>query len=199
MNLTDFQLDFLRENFNIGVGKGAKVLNTMLSSHIKLTVPEIRLLSNKEDDVVSSYNASIATVDLSFTGTLNGACKLLFPSDSALKLVRSISDQPEQEGEADFDAMSEGVLKEIGNIVLNSVIGVLGNTLDVQLHYSVPVFKQYQLDDLNQSGLISDDNVGLLARIQFNIETMDVTGEILTIFKMTSFAQLLDLVDKSLS
>ncbi|MBI9102430.1 MAG: chemotaxis protein CheC [Spirochaetales bacterium] len=198
MQLSELQLDFLKENFNIGVGRGAKVLNSMLSSHINLSVPEIELVDKLNGSYFPHLSSSIATVDLEFNGSLAGTCKLLFPADSALNLVRQVSGEDEGERETDFDPMSEGVLKEIGNIVLNSVMGVIGNTLDIQLQYTVPTFKECQVEELIDKSYFSDESTALLARICFSIEVMDIRGEILTLFRLGSFSELLSLIDKKI-
>jgi len=196
MNISDAHLDYIKEVFNIGVGKGAKILNAMLQTHITLNVPEISVLENTDDIKLSEENTSLATVNLPFNGPLNGHCKLIFPTDSALKLVKEISGEEKILIEDDFDAITEGVLKEIGNIVLNSVIGVLCNYLEIQLKYSVPVFNESMVNDLIRDTFSEDGTVGLLARIHFLIESMDVQGDVMTVFKMGSFSQLLKLIDE---
>lgn len=188
--LRDDQLDFLKEIFNIGVGKGARVLNTMLNSHIILHVPEIHIADNPRD-LFPSREAKVSSVALPFDGSVKGSCRLIFPSPSAMKLVENVTGRAHMESASGFDAMSEGVLKEIGNIVLNSVMGVLGNTLNVKLIYSVPSYRECALEDLLDDNLSEDNTVGLVARIQFTIESLAVGGEILTVFKLGSFDQVL--------
>ena len=194
MDLTELQRDFLNEIFNIGVGRGADVLNTMLSSHIVLKVPEIIVYDERESINFSEKNSSLASVALKFSGVLSGVCKLVFPSDSALKLIRNISEQSIGLNDTNFDAMSEGVLKEIGNIVLNSVMGVIGNTLNIKLEYSVPSIEEQPFDvalGMNEN----KKNVAILARISFLIQEMAVQGEVITIFNMDTFGNFLELMD----
>ncbi|NEP85048.1 MAG: chemotaxis protein CheC [Okeania sp. SIO3B3] len=199
MSPSELQLDFLKESFNIGVGRGTQVLNTMLNSHIQLTVPELRLINAMENVEFEEYEGAVATVNLQFNGALNGTCRLLLPSDSALKLVNQVMGTSDEIKETDFDAMSEGVLKEVGNIVLNSVIGVLGNTLEIQLVYSIPAFKSCDAKEIIDGLKRNDEQVGLMTRTHFNIESMDIHGDILTLFSLDSFSDLLSLIDKSIN
>jgi len=198
MQLTELQMDFFKETFNIGVGKGARVLNTMLSTHITLSIPEIQIVDSHYQNTTPHDDASVATVALDFDGQLKGSCQLLFPTESAMNLVNCVTGDMGDEVESDFDAMSEGVLKEIGNIVLNSVMGVLGNTLAIELIYTVPTFRDCEIQDLIKSNFDGGQSVGLIARINFHIESIDVRGEVLTIFNLGSFNHLMDQVDKIL-
>lgn len=201
MVITEDHLDYIKETFNIGVGKGAKILNTMLNSHIILSVPELSVLDkqNAMKELEDKHENLLASVDLNFKGPLSGMCKLIFPTESALQLVNEVQGNEMDDIEEGFDAMSEGVLKEVGNIVLNSVIGILCNYLKIQLNYSVPTFTEGSINDLVDSAFSENDTVALLARIQFHIESMNVKGDVMTIFNMGSFSQLLKLIDEQLN
>ena len=48
--------DTLKEILNIGVGKSADILNSMLGSHIKLSVPEIEIV---KDDPFNSHKSDL--------------------------------------------------------------------------------------------------------------------------------------------
>jgi chemotaxis protein CheC len=195
MLLNDRQIDFFKDTFNMGVGKGVQVLNSMLNSNIILNVPEIYYVNNPRE-IFTKLEDSVSTVNLKFDGILKGDCQLLFPSESALKLVKNVTGQMYDGIETDFDAMSEGVIKEIGNIVLNSVMGVLGNTLNINLVYSVPTFTECAMEELLSIDFAEKSTVGVIGRIEFKIEAMDVEGEVLTIFKMGSFDNVLENMDR---
>jgi len=94
MNLTEDQIDAIREIINIGVGKSAAILNKMINKHIKLQVPYVEF--TKVDKIISIINHSsedeLSSVNLSFKGLLVGTAKLIFPTDSAAKLVALFTD-----------------------------------------------------------------------------------------------------------
>ncbi len=48
MTCTAEQIDILKEMINLGVGKGADVLNTILHSHVRLQIPSLKVLSPDE-------------------------------------------------------------------------------------------------------------------------------------------------------
>jgi len=98
--------------------------------------------------------------------------------------------------ETKFDSISEGVLKEIGNIVLNSIIGTLCNNLKIQLKYTVPVFFEKERENIIEDAFSSEGVTGVFARIHFTIESINVQGDVMTVFNLDSFPKLLNLIDE---
>ena len=137
MNLTLSHIDALQELVNIGVGRAAGVLNDMLASPIQLNIPEVRLLTPEELklELKNQFGDSLlATVQLSFSGSFSGTAELVFPTESAATLVSVLTG--EAPGTPDLDVVKIGALLEIGNIVLNGIMGSLSNALIEHLDYS---------------------------------------------------------------
>ena len=82
--------------------------------------------------------------------------------------------------------MSTGVYTEIGNIVLNSVMGYISNALHLSLDYVVPYYSEGGL-----AGLINQNESGLLARARFKVEHLATEGDIVLFFEPESYAMLL--------
>ncbi len=92
MEITTRQLESIKELCNIGVGKGAAVLNTMLSSHISLKVPSVEIISSLDFKDVLKRDftlGSISAVELGFDGEITGVAQLLFPRNSILPCCRA--------------------------------------------------------------------------------------------------------------
>ena len=90
MQLTDDQIDAFKELVNIGVGRAASMLNEMVESRIFLEIPCIQVLdaANLQQELTKKFNSDcFATVRQSFTGSFSGIAELLFPTESASKLV----------------------------------------------------------------------------------------------------------------
>ncbi len=187
MKVTKEQLDSLRELINIGVGRGADVLNTILNSHIQLCVPLVKLLTreelNSELEIVGGER--LASVNMRFKGNISGYAKLLFPSESALKLVLALSG--EEEGPVDLDSIRAGTLAEIGNIVLNSVMGSISNILNLNLHYAVPNYLEGPANNLFLPNEINPTTVTMLAKTRFMVAELKVEGDIVIFFEVGSF------------
>ncbi|MBP7688995.1 MAG: hypothetical protein KA765_13845 [Thermoflexales bacterium] len=201
MILTPYQLDALREMINIGVGRAAGILNAMLRSHIILRLPEVGVLSKAEVEAkASQYGAEVfAAVRLGFRGPFAGNASLVFPEDSAAKLVVLLT-----EGEAglsddnDLDSIRIGTLTEVGNIVLNSVMGAIGNDLKQHIFYSVPTFQEESLHKMLADSTPDADSNVVWVQTQFSVEDHQIDGDIILVFEMGSLDLLLNAVNRQL-
>ncbi len=191
MPLSPLQLDILQELINIGVGRAAGMLNQMVNTHIQLQVPVLRVLTQTQlGELYAERPTSVfSAVQLGFTGEFAGVSALIFPPESASKLVAVVLGK--DEALSDDEAMRRGTLQEVGNIVLNGVMGSIANILREPLRYSPPDFIE---DDI--SGIIGQGTgMILVARTQFSMKDHLIEGEVLIIFSLSSFDSLLAAID----
>ena len=201
MILTPYQLDALREMINIGVGRAAGILNAMLRSHIILRLPEVGVLSKAEVEAkASQYGAEVfAAVRLGFRGPVRGNDALGLPEDSAATLVVRVTG-----GEAGIsednglDSIRIGTLTEVGNIVLNSVMGAIGNDLKQHIFYSVPTFQEESLHKMPADSTPDADSNVVWVQTQFSVEDHQIDGDIILVFEMGSLDLLLNAVNRQL-
>lgn len=192
MNLTVDQLDTLQELVNIGVGRAASVLNEMIECHIRLQVPFIRVFSpvQMKQELENRLGVSlVSAVRLGFSGSFSGLAQLVFPTDSASKLVALLTN--EEVGTPDLDAVKIGTLTEVGNIVINGVMGSMSNLLRQHLNYSLPMYLEDTVEHLLSSKQLESNTTILLAQARFTIEQLQIAGDIILIFKVGSFDALL--------
>jgi len=181
------QVETLRELINIGVGKGASVLNTMLNNHIQLGVPFIKILHR--DDMLSYLSSlgeeKLSVVSLPFKGGSGGSAKLVFPTVDANKLVDSFMESMNQT--VDDDSMRIGTLSEIGNIVINSVMGAISNILKIHFRYSIPTYHESIYDKLLDENEAIENSALILAQTKFSINKLEVIGNLIIFFELTTF------------
>jgi chemotaxis protein CheC len=195
MKFSEFQLDALTEMINIGVGQAAGILNTMLDSHIVLRVPAVKLLSKEELEENSQTlgKSMLSAVQLGFSGPFKGNTSLVFPTESAIKLVFLLTG--EDESSPDLDEIMIGALTEVGNIVLNGVMGVIGNEIKERIYYSVPVYVNSMSEILSSTkGTVVDDQI-VWMQTHFTIEEHQIDGDIIILFQIGSLNQLLDALE----
>jgi len=194
VNISNEDTDALRELINIGVGRAAGALNDMVGAHVQLRVPSIRLVSPAEikETVSSTDEQKLAAVRLGFGGEIQGTATLLFPSDSASKLVAMLTG--EKLGTSDLDSLRAEALTEVGNILLNGVMGSITNVLEQHISYQVPAYSEETPDDLVETVLKQTDSAVLLAQTQFlvgqthfSVEQEKVEGEVTLLFGTESF------------
>jgi chemotaxis protein CheC len=182
-----YQLDVFKEIVNTGVGKAAAALNAMLESHIDLAVPSIILfqIDDPKSDLAHLLGTEMSCVQLDFRGSFGGTAALVFPPKSAVKLVASLTG--EDPGTPYLNAVMAGTLNEVGNILINGVIGTIGNILKRSFDFSLPNYLEGRLEELLKLEHPSADLTVLLIRTQFKIQDRQVEGSIFLIFEMGSF------------
>ncbi|QTA78080.1 Chemotaxis protein, CheC-like [Desulfonema limicola] len=195
MNPSAEQIDGLKELINIGVGRAASILNTMLSSHIVLQVPFVKLLTSDDFKNEIDYLGveQLAAVELGFKGIFSGSSQLIFTTETAHKLVATlVGDNPVDE---DIDAIKAGTLAEIGNIVLNGVMGSISNMLQLHFEYSVPNYLEGNAEALLKPSIDSPARTIILARTRFVVEKLHIDGDIALFFELIIFNRLLNAVN----
>lgn len=196
VELTELQLDVLRELVNIGVGHAAGILNRMIHSHIRLQTPETKVLDSQglNEYLAAAGHDRVSAVVLDFQSDFSGTAALIFPPESATSLVSLLIG--EEDYPLDQDSLRIGTLQEVGNIVLNGVLGTFGNILREHIDYTTPGYFE---DDVNNLGLAGRDDepvVVIMARTPFWFEDKHIRGEVLLVFLMSTFHIVLQAVDR---
>jgi chemotaxis protein CheC len=188
--LTPERMADLAEVVNLGVGRAAAALNDLIGGHVELSVPFAHVLT--VDEVARTLGelalSPVSSVQMEFQGSLDGSAFLIFPQSSATKLVAAVTgEQPRFEN---LDSIRSGTLTEVGNILISSAMGTLSNTLHKPLRYSLPVYAEAPIvqilaEQSKESPLI------VLAKTNFLVRQMQIEGNLLLLFELKSFDDLL--------
>ncbi|THB72847.1 MAG: chemotaxis protein CheC [Desulfobacteraceae bacterium] len=195
METSDRQIDALKELINIGVGKGASILNAMLNSHIVLKVPALKILDidQLKQEIGSFGDGKLSMVMLKFDGQFSGSAELMFPSETAMALVNTlVGEQPEN---MDFDTIRSGTLCEIGNVVLNGVMGSISNILSSHFKYSVPEYIEDTAEHIFSEKITDKAIKVLLAKTRFMIKELNIDGDIVLFFEVGAFDKLIEIIE----
>lgn len=197
--LQETHIDALQELINIGVGRAAAMLNQMVDSRIILEIPVVRVLalSELQQDLKKRFNdGSFSAVRLNFAGSFSGKANLVFPTDSASTLVSLLTG--EEPGTPDLDSVKIGTLSEVGNIVINGIMGSISNLLKQHFQYAIPVYLEDSIEHVLSLDDTGASTVFLLAQARFAIEKLEIMGDIVLIFEMDSFEVLIDAINHEL-
>ncbi len=196
METTEKQIEALRELINIGVGKSASILNTMLNSHIILQVPLLKVLNISElnDEVKMFSKGKLSTVILKFEGPFSGSAELIFPCETAMTLVNSLVG--ENPIGMDFDSIRSGTLCEIGNVVLNGVMGSISNIFSSYFKYSVPEYIEDVAENIFSEKVVNFDMKVLLAKTKFIIKELNIDGDIILFFEVSALDRLIEMIEE---
>lgn len=201
--LTNMQKDVLTEILNIQIGAAANILSEMVNQKVILSVPELELLNGHTVEFpilkypqMADITDAIATT-ISFSGQFSGSSAILIPRDKASSLVSVCLGIDETE---EADVLSNeyaDVIKEICNIILNSLLGKLGNIMEVKLEYtSLQVGPSIEL--LSQDQLPEESRV-LVLYTSFFLTNSQVRGIVLIALSPSSYDMLVEKLDRILS
>lgn len=188
--LTEEQSDVLTELVNVGIGRAACSLSEMVHAGVGLRVPHVR--SGTMPDAVRSVlvgeSSALSFVTLDFTGPASGAAVLAFPRASSRALVALLIEASSDE--AVLDAECEGVLTEVGNVIINGVIGALGNLTAHPVHYDLP---RYSEGDAFAGAL--DGSSVVVVDVVFSIEGHAIDGQLAVVFEEVDLGRVFELLD----
>ena len=195
--LTPIELDALIEIINIGVGRSASSLSDIIGDRITLKVPNISLVPIKElpNILPDEQNDTFAAVSQGFSGEIRGSASLIFPPEGASSLVSAlIGEDADPSG---MDELRTGTLMEIGNIVINGVIGTLCNMLNTNLDFSLPEYCDlHSIADLYlPDGQEDSTEYVMLAEANLNLDNLKISGFLFIIFKIEEIEIIMNKID----
>ncbi|MEM8944382.1 MAG: chemotaxis protein CheC [Planctomycetota bacterium] len=191
MKLSEGDIDALGEIVNIGVGRAACSLSELIGTRIDLRVPVVRTVDCQLADQQTEAGMSIMQ---SFEGEVSGNALLVFPTESGKKLAGLLAGYNSSEEIPELEI--SGILSEVGNIVLNGVLGSLANVIESDLTYTVPDFyvQETITSLMNKRNDQSADTTSsiLIADTEFCVESQDIRGSVVVAFHLGSFVSLLE-------
>ena len=197
-HLSYFQKDALAEIFNIGVGQAANSLSQIVGETIAPSIPTITILHSNDADAISAitHKPRISVVSQDFTGGIDARAFLIFPEGKTREIVRRmIGESADADGGGE---MEQEVLSEIGNIILNSCMSSLSETLQTSFYCSIPVCHQGFADEILLTRSAHDDLL-ILCHIDFSIPRTKSDGYLAFLLNRHSFTALTKQVDQFLA
>ena len=95
--------------------------------------------------------------------------------------------------DTDFD-----VLKEISNVILNSVIGEFSNLLDTTVEFSIPDVELLFVSENEQKMYLKNDIYMLMLYTSFQLAEAEVEGVVIVALGMNSLNKLIDKINEIL-
>ncbi|WP_234996135.1 hypothetical protein [Pseudobacteriovorax antillogorgiicola] len=188
--LDSYELEVLRDRLSQGVTRASQAIQAIVSKQINLSLPEIKLVRCQDDSSeVGEPQELMSYVSLGFEGGLSGTATIEFTRKSAMQLVRKLVPNA-GDGSQDLDVMGESTITEIGNIVLNAVMGTTANFFSLDLKYFVPQYHHDQESILK--GKDGTETMLLFIETFLIVEDKEIEGRILVRFRVDGVRELLE-------
>lgn len=175
--LTEMQVDYIQEMFNVGLGDAAVELSELVEEEVLISVPKFALMSR--DELIKQLGippeTEVTTVTVGLEGELGGNGMLIFPTGKSLDLVRSVvGETTSTEGLTELEAE---VLTEVASIILNQIISTIASLLSVKVRTQLPVNDQESLHGALHRDAESD--TVMFVGMSFSVQELNLHGDIL--------------------
>lgn len=202
--LTEIQYDALKEVLNISIGQVAHTFSQLVNHRIELSIPCIRLIRFFQEEesypsLFSNAQDQILTSTIHFGERIQGKAILLFPLDKSRLLIDLFLSAGESDSplthETHLTEMDYDALKEIGNLLLNAIMGGLGNLLGIKLLYHPPQVEKTLLNTFWKRFSQDDAIYVLILYSTFTVKEHNIEGTIVVQISMDSISFFLSRID----
>ncbi len=136
MNLQD--LDVMKEISSIGTSHAATSLSKLLQKEVRITIPEVNILSYDETvDRMGQMEELVAATLVQMSNEVNGLMLFIFKQDLANAVLGKLMGK-QYESFEEMDEMDYSALEEIGNIIICSYVNAFTQLVKVEIDLSVP-------------------------------------------------------------
>ncbi len=190
-NLSNEQVDVLREIGTIGGGNAATALSQLLNRKVTITVPQVRLISPDRiidsEFLIAPEEVSLA-VSLKILGALNGGMVVLFSKKSALLMIDILLKRTLGSTQL-LNVIEASALSESAHILSGSYLNVVGELL--KLHQVIPSIPQIVVDRLDRLDNLMiksfiDQKFQYLMPIENNLLIENIQVRVYVIFMLES-------------
>lgn len=190
------QLEAIEEVLNIGLGRAAGSLTTLLGEEVLLTASNVHmsnLNTGKALDIIKkSGEVNMVSVAQNVSGDLDTLALILFPESKAVEIVqRMVSPNAAAQAVVKYE---HEVMSEVGNIILNACVSAFSNMMHLSLGSSLPV---HHMGDCESVTLDNPAHpLKLLIDLDVVIAMRPISGFVTFSFSTTSLARLLQSVEQ---
>ena len=188
MTLSPMATDAIRELVNIGIGHAASALADMVDQPIEIDIPDVEATDDGIGQLETLKHASgYAMVSQEYQGYISGTAMMVFCDHSARKLVAMLLDEDEEEI---LETETRTTLTEVGNILINSMVGMMVATVGQEVSIELPVYVAGDKVKL-KSGVRADHHAGISVTVKLGIRDHNVDGRFLLVSTPEAMQRLL--------
>nr|MBN2277020.1 hypothetical protein [candidate division Zixibacteria bacterium] len=187
--------DYMVEIMNIGIGRACVVLSELVGARVNLTVPEVDIFRAGEihGQMEIFKDERIISVTENFKGNLQGEAILVLSNYSGLLLTHRLNQYLNDT--AEIQSGKRETVTEVGNIVLNSLVGSWSEILNDHFKFGVPEYLECTLSELLDRRIAGSANSGkelyaICANTHFDITEFFIMGTIIALFDKSSVENL---------
>ncbi|MFH1061346.1 MAG: chemotaxis protein CheC [Candidatus Omnitrophota bacterium] len=187
-NLTNEEVDILKEVGNICVGNSTSILSQLLGGTVDVHLPGLDLLSVKElNSYIKEKGKMVYGVNAQLSANVLGTIFLLFPEKDSLKIIEKFLQGIDVQG-AEAIKFGISIIKEIAGISIFAYINTLSSMIRKLITTSVPNFLSGSADELLNMIGREQEQLGNICIIHtsFREKNLGIEGSYFLILNKTS-------------
>lgn len=193
--LTELQLDALREVGNIGAGHAATVLSQMLHQRVEMAVPRISIVPLGEVcDTIGGSEVPMVAVFMRVFGDSPSRMLYMYPRDSALTLADFVIGRTKRESLV-LGEIEGSALKEVANILTGAYVYALSTFTGLNMITSVPGLA-FDMAGAIMNSILSElgsqTDYALVIETQLKVADIDASGHFFLVPDPDSLPRVLD-------
>lgn len=206
MNDKGIKYDILTELFNISVGQAACMLSEIVNKKVVLDIPNIEVLDSANQlsqlhlhsQLPADSNGALMVSSITFQEKLTGEANLIFPAEKMKSFVNLCLGEEDEiyVSHMNFTDIDFDVIKEIGNIILNAIVGGIGNHLELELKYASPEVQVFDKDGFEKGLKNKKELCLLLLYIRFGIDNTEIEGAVIVSLTLSALTDLMKTITK---
>jgi chemotaxis protein CheC len=155
--LSEEDLDYLVEMFNIGAGNAATALNQLLACEVDMRLPGVRVTTPAQTTVaLGEPGAPVTCMRMRMVGDLTGYMFFVVAEDQKTKMAELAErSMLGPEGRNPDPDRALGVLAEIGNILAGVYLTAIHDFCKLRVCHSVPVLAVDMLQALLDEAIVT--------------------------------------------
>jgi len=137
-NLSDLQIDVLREIGNIGAGNAATALSQMLAERVEMSVPKVTMVDIAEmSGILGGPENQVVGILFTLSGEIEGMMMFILEKQFAHLILKYLMGR-DLENFEDLGQLDISALQEIGNIMAGSYVNAIASLTNLKIKLSVP-------------------------------------------------------------
>jgi chemotaxis protein CheC len=198
------QKSILKEYVNVFIGQAANMLSEMTNQRVLLSVQELEVIDMNDENATNGKtffeHGHIVSSSIRFGQDFSGRAYLIFPANKAKQLVdvclgthfeNTGVDFNKELTDTDFD-----VLKEISNVILNSVVGEFSNLLGTKVDFGIPDVELIFVSENEQISHLKNNVYMLMFFTSFKMEMAEIKGVVVIALGMHSLNMVVDKINE---
>ena len=196
MMSSEYELDFLKEIANIGLGHAATGLSNMISERVDISLPQISIISL--ENIVGMKVEEVCVVKTGFSGEIKGALLIVLSNKTSFWLIDKMMGN-NTNTTLEYNDMGKSAVKEFTNIIGGAFLTSISNFMDYRLMPKIPEMftgKGFKIKTEFEKSIKHESEDVIYVKTQIFVDKKQIEAELYLLLDKTSFEAMFSRMNK---